>query len=885
MRGLRFLAALPFLFAASGFSQYQPGVNNNLTLLGHLHQYQEYSNIWGYTDPQGREYALLGVDIGLAIIDITDPRHPVEVALVPGPGPTAWREIKTYQNVAYVVSEATAPNAYSGVQVVDLSSLPDAVGFYYSVLWPGVTQANARAHTVSVDEAGYLYIQGGTATAGTGGVNGGIRVFTLTDPLLPQPVAYYNPRYVHDAFIYKNLLFDSNINDGGHVDILDISDRSQPRLLTQLVYPRGFSHNAGVTEDDNYLITTDEVPGYTVKFWDIRVLWDSDPANDGNIELVAEYIGNSEQIAHNVHVRGQYAYLSHYVEGVKVLDISDPRDPVEVAYYDTYPDPGEGFAGDWGVYPYFPSGSIVVSDMQTGLYVFKFDTVKAGGVQGKVSNQETAAALPNVTLHFAEANKNVLSNAAGEYLLRTNQGRHTIIASSLGYFPDTLQVDVPAGAGNVQLDISLRPENAFLAIDIDSVEAELSANSTATQDFSIMNTGPGTLRFSVRDINGPGHMASSALAPPALGRRLAQLLQNNPPAVSAYPTGLFAKRIQQLETIIVDPSGDQFGGPRPDFIGVQAERAPDAITIKMKFAHPVDLDSLVASLSLDTDQNRETGGQSIGIFFNDLGPEFDVVLTVPALPAVGLPAASVAIFNNVSGGQLVVRPNSVLVGADSSIMATISLSDLGNDDGNINVVAGAFHFAGGINATPSSFDVAPNAGHGTIGIDPNADAIWLSATPASGTITGVGSATITLTFNSSGLQDGPYSALLLINTNDPNNAERLIPVRLQVTPPVSVAEEHKLPLEFALRQNQPNPFRAETHIEYDLPRGSAVELKIYNLQGQLINTLFAGAQAPGSHAVRWNGRDQRGALVANGVYFYVLKSGGQHLTRKLLIAR
>src|SRR5262245_37034367 len=102
MRSLRVCAGLLGFFASSGFSQYQPGVNNNLTLLGHLHQYQEYSNIWGYTDPQGREYALLGTDIGLSIVNITDPRHPVEVAFVPGPGPTAWREIKTFQNVAYV---------------------------------------------------------------------------------------------------------------------------------------------------------------------------------------------------------------------------------------------------------------------------------------------------------------------------------------------------------------------------------------------------------------------------------------------------------------------------------------------------------------------------------------------------------------------------------------------------------------------------------------------------------------------------------------------------------------------------------------------------------------------------------------------------------------
>ncbi len=881
MRWLRVLSSFMFVLAVSGFAQYQPGVNNNLTLFSHVHQYQEYSNIWGYTDPQGREYALLGTDIGLSIVNITDPRHPVEAAFVPGPGPTRWREIKTFQNVAYVVSEATSPNQYSGIQVVDLSGLPNSASFH-SVLWPGVTAANARAHTVSVDSAGYLYIQGGTATTGTGGVNGGIRMFSLVNPLAPMAVAFYNPRYVHDSFLYKNLLFNSNIQNGGHVDILDVSNRSQPKLISQIIYPRGLSHNSGVTPDGNFLITTDEISGYTVKFWDIRVLYDNDPANDSNIELVAEYIGDAVQIAHNVHIRGNYAYLSHYVEGVKVLDISNPRDPVEVAYYDTYSQPGEGFHGDWGVYPYFPSGTIAVSDIETGLYVFRFDSVKAGGVQGRITNRETAAALSGVSLQFFEANKLLATNANGEYLFRTNNGKHTLVASKLGFFSDTLAIEIPAGSGNVQFDFTLQPENGFLALDIDSVKAVVPVNEIAEQAFALRNTGSGILRFSIRDINGPGPNHVSLW--PSFGARLAQLLQKNPPVIAAPQAHSFSSQ-QQLETIITDSSGDVYGGLRPDFVRVLAEKAAGKITFKMKFGHPIDRDSLVASLTFDTDQNPNTGESSLGIFENDLGPEYDVIFTVPAIPT-GIPAASVVIFNNILGGAPIVLPNAVSVGEDSAITATISLSDLGNDDGNINLVAGAYYFAGGIGtSSPTSADVAPNEGHGTIGIDPNADAPWLSATPVSGAIGGNGSQTVTLRFNTNGLQTQAYSALLIINTNDPNNAERVIPVKLQVTPVVSVEEEAEVPLQFALRQNRPNPFRAETQIEYTLPRPEFVELKVYNVQGRLINTLLSGQQPVGRHVARWTGRDDRGAFVANGVYFYVLKAGGQQITHKLLITR
>ncbi len=376
---MRLFRALFYIVACAVIStgtQSFAGGNKNVTLLGRSHRYQSYSNIWGYTAGDGKEYALLGTSTGLSIVDMSNPRAPREAAFVPGPNPTQWREIKTYSHYAYVVSEQTRPNEYSGIQVVDLSKLPQVS--FESVYWPGVAPGTARAHSISVDDAGYLYIQGGSATEGEGTERGGVRIFSLADPKKPAPVGFYDALYVHDSFVKKELLFNSNIREiGGHVDILNISDRSNPRLLTSIVYPFGASHNSGTTEDGNYLITTDERTGATVKFWDLRALWDNNPANDNDIELVAEYIGDRAQIAHNVHVKGKYAFISHYVEGVKILDISDPRAPVEAGSYDTYLPAGSGFAGAWGVFPYFASGNFAVSDIQTGLYVFRLDAATA----------------------------------------------------------------------------------------------------------------------------------------------------------------------------------------------------------------------------------------------------------------------------------------------------------------------------------------------------------------------------------------------------------------------------------------------------------------------------------------------------------------------------
>jgi choice-of-anchor B domain-containing protein len=380
------LSFAAFLVAAQALAQAGAGESKNVTLLGRSDQYQAYSNIWGYTSTQGKEYALLGTNIGLSIVDISDPRQPAEAAFVPGPGPTSWREIKTWSHYAYVVSEAITPAENTGIQIVDLAQLPQVS--YFSVYWPNVSSSTARAHSISVDEAGYLYIQGGSSTYGAGKVQGGIRIFSLANPEAPAPVGVYAERYVHDSFVKNNLLFNSNIQDDGRVDILDITDRAQPKLLTSIVYPGGASHNSGTTEDGNYLLTTDESTGRTVKFWDIHVLWDNDAANDDNIELVAEYIGNTSQIAHNVHVKGNYAYIAHYVEGVKVLDISNPRQPIEVGSFDTYPQAGSGYAGDWGVFPYFASGNFVVSDMQTGLYVLRLE------LPTSISDPEPSTKLP-----------------------------------------------------------------------------------------------------------------------------------------------------------------------------------------------------------------------------------------------------------------------------------------------------------------------------------------------------------------------------------------------------------------------------------------------------------------------------------------------------------
>ena len=102
---------------------FQGIAQTNVTLLSNLNQYPSagYNDIWGYVDGSGNEYALLGVETGTSIVNVTDPVNPVEVAFIPGGQSSVWRDIKTWGTYAYVVSDYTS----DGLQIIDLSQLPN----------------------------------------------------------------------------------------------------------------------------------------------------------------------------------------------------------------------------------------------------------------------------------------------------------------------------------------------------------------------------------------------------------------------------------------------------------------------------------------------------------------------------------------------------------------------------------------------------------------------------------------------------------------------------------------------------------------------------------------------------------------------------------------
>jgi choice-of-anchor B domain-containing protein len=426
---------------ATAVAQDNPALN--MTLYDHLNPVTgqgPHSALWGYTAPDGREYALFGSQIGTHIIDITE--KPIrEVAFIGGPK-TSWREMKVYKQYAYVVNDNTGV----GIQIVDLSKLPDT-----ATVVNEDTEYFHTAHTVYIRDH-YMYINGTKAEAG---INGGVMIFDLEpDPVHPRRVGQISPYYYHDSFVRNDTLLGAAIYGQG-CDIWDIRDKANPVHLANINYPFSGTHNAELTPDGGFVATTDEIgsTAKTLKIWDIHDL--------NNITKAAEFTPNLMDIVHNVHFLGRYALVAWYTAGIRILDMIDPRHPREVGYYDTYPGQSGSYDGVWEVFGAFPSGKIIAGDRQTGLYVLNFNNTIGGSISGIVRNATTHEPIPNVTIRLDGGKSTITSDASGRYYIGGASGQQIALATSqFGYGATSETITLN---GDQQRDLDLTPLQFFNA--------------------------------------------------------------------------------------------------------------------------------------------------------------------------------------------------------------------------------------------------------------------------------------------------------------------------------------------------------------------------------------------------------------------------------------
>ena len=334
---------------------------------------------WGWTDTQtGKEYAIIGVNDGTAFVDISIPDQPIYLGKLPtASDPSSWRDIKVYQDYAFVVSEA----AGHGLQVFDLTRLRDVTRVQHFTTDARI-DSFGNAHNIAINEtSGFAYVIGSEL------FDGGPAFFDINDPLNPTLVGGFSDEsYSHDAHVLtyngpdleyqgKEIYFGSNSDDrvNNQVVIVDVTDKTAPTLISNITFRNGgYTHQGWLAEDHQYYYLGDEYD--EISFGNRSKTFVFDLEDLANPVLHHSYLGATNAVDHNGYTKGNSFFLANYTAGIREIDIQNIASGVmeEVGFFDTYPsNNGTRTDGVWSVYPYFESGVIVISDIKRGLFLVK----------------------------------------------------------------------------------------------------------------------------------------------------------------------------------------------------------------------------------------------------------------------------------------------------------------------------------------------------------------------------------------------------------------------------------------------------------------------------------------------------------------------------------
>lgn len=425
-------------------------VSSNMNL---LHQ-EEYAgtgcnDIWGYADDAGNEYALVGLQHGISILNVTDPSNVFEEFNLSRPF-SNWRDLKEHNGYVYAVDDQEG----AGMIIIDFTNPSAGITHTFWTTDAGTGTDFDQCHNLFVDENGIAYLFG-CNNISPQSKRGAIMIDLEADPLDPPVLGFYQTHYIHDGYVKDDVLWASQIYEG-NLAAIDVSNKANPVIIGTVGTPNAFCHNVWLNDSGTHAFTTDEKSNAYIGSFDV-----TDPTSMFEVDRVQSF-DNSGSIPHNTFWKDNFLITSYYKDGVVIHDATYPDNIVKVGFYDTAPnDSGNGFDGCWGVYPYLPSGNILVSDQEADFFLLEPDFEQASYLQGNVTNVFSGASLNNVEVTILGSDVTTDTNLLGDYQTGISPaGTYDIEFSRNGYVTQVVQGQVLESGLLSIIDVQLQPTSS-----------------------------------------------------------------------------------------------------------------------------------------------------------------------------------------------------------------------------------------------------------------------------------------------------------------------------------------------------------------------------------------------------------------------------------------
>jgi hypothetical protein len=697
-----------------------------------------------------------------------------------------------------------------------------------------------------------------------------MRILSLANPEAPAEIGGWpggtipvpSALYVHDCVPVGNRIFAASINSG----IERVLDFTSPAAVTEIhswTYPGAFTHNCWPDASGEWLYVTDEVNGEPLKIFDIADVMNPVEAN--------AITSNPQAIVHNAHVMGNELYLSNYTEGIRILDLEDPAHPAEFAWADSYPGPSGGYGGVWDVCPFFPSGTVIASDMQTGLYVYR--PVREYGIVRAVVDSGAGSPMAGVGVRLVTQGDSLVTPADGIVQFAPGPGMHTVTARRFGFVDASATRAVSAGSRDtVRLTLVRRRARGYAGTvtragsgtplegaEIDFLYTPLAVQTDALGQFAI-DAVPED-RYAV-EAHCPGYrpmrytLDLDARFPPA----------HDLPLVAAATYDAF----ESASGWSVGGAGTGDNATTGIWVRVAplGTGEPQSATGSVRRARP-----LPAGAPGMLGARLEGSDRPIGLHAEHEEEEGTGAPPGPAQP----------------GSDRTPPPGTMCwVTGQGSDPNNISENDV--DNGRTSLTSPALDLTGMSEPTIGYWRWFYASGNQddwlAVLISNDGGASWVGVDTTRGVHNRWEERTIRV---------ADYVA--------PANQVRVRFVAADLTPagvveaalddftaydaalPNVGAPEAAAPRALRLAAPRPNPARGPVRLALELPRAGAARVEVLDLGGRRVRTLHSGAAPAGTLALSWDGADERGRALSAGLYFIRAISGGESAQVRLVLVR